>query len=738
VIALRFAAIVAALLLLGCEREAAPVAKPAPQAAAVAPAPAAPHFVGAERCASCHAAEAAAWKTSHHAAAMQEANADTVLGRDGAVAEGSAETRVERRDGRVFVHAIGPDGASHEYPALYTFGVHPLQQLLLPLDRGRLQATTAAWDSRAAAEGGQRWFALHGDETIAPDDVLHWTGPAQRWNSMCAECHSTAVRKGYSLADDSYETTWGEISVACEACHGEGSRHVAWAEEPEATRGADRGFAAPLASDRATWIFDADAPIARRSAPRRSNAEIETCAPCHSRRSPLVASPAPGAPFLDGFRPALLEPGLYAADGQIEDEVYEWGSFLQSRMHAAGVACSDCHEPHAGTLRADGNGACASCHRPEVFDVPAHHRHAAGSEAARCVSCHMPTRTYMRVDARRDHSIRVPRPDLSTALGTRNACNDCHTDRTPVWAAQAVERWYGPERRREPQFGAALHAARSGATGADAALAALIRDPTQPAIARATALAELGAWLTPATLPALSEGLRDADPLVRFGAAQGARGLPPEARVGELAPLLRDPLRAVRAEVARALVGTPPAQWTPQDRAAFADALAEWRATQLANADRPEAHVDLGALHAELGELAEARAEYETALRIGPWFVPAYLNLADLLREEGRDDEGEKLLRRAIELAPDSAEAHHALGLLLVRRQDLPAALDELKRAAELAPNEPRAVSVYAIALHSAGEPARAIEVLEALRAKRPGDPGVAALIDQLRAAPPP
>lgn len=729
----------AALVALGCERDATTTPPPTPPAAAepeAKPVAEASHFVGVEKCATCHAAEAAAWRTSHHAAAMQEATPDTALGRDATVAEGSAETRIERRDGRVFVHAIGPDGAVHEYPALYTFGVHPLQQLLLPLDRGRLQATTAAWDSRSAAEGGQRWFALHGDETLPPSDVLHWSGPAQRWNSMCAECHSTEVTKGYRLDDDSYETKWGEIAVACEACHGQGSQHVAWAEQPEATRGAARGFATPLASDGATWIFDADAPIARRSAPRRSNAEIEACAPCHSRRASIAASPLPGAPFLDGFRPALLEQGLYAADGQIEDEVYEWGSFLQSRMHAAGVACSDCHEPHAGALRAEGNAVCASCHRPEVFDVPAHHRHAARSEAARCVSCHMPARTYMRIDARRDHSIRVPRPDLSPALGTRNACNDCHADRTPAWAAKAVERWYGPERRREPHFGAALHAARSGATGADAALAAVIGDAKQPAIARATALAELGAWLSPETLPALSAGLRDGDALVRFGAAQGARGLPPEQRVGELAPLLRDPARAVRTEVARALVGTPPAQWTPQDRAALADALAEWRTGHLANADRPESHVDLGALHAELGELAEARAEYETALRIGPWFVPAYLNFADLLREEARDDEGEKLLRRAIELAPDSAAAHHALGLLLVRRQQTPAALQELERAAELAPDDARAVSVYAIALHSTGEPARAVEVLEALRAKRPGDPTIAPLIDQMRTAP--
>ena len=734
---LRLAALVLATALAGCERSEQPVA-PAPATAPPEPPAVELRFVGVERCAVCHAAETAAWRGSHHAAAMQEARGDTVFGAaDATVSEGGSETRIARRDDRVVVHAEGPDGVPRDYEALYTFGVDPLQQLLLPLDGGRLQATTVAWDARPRAAGGQRWFALHGKERIAPNDVLHWTGPAQRWNSMCAECHSTNVRKGYALAEDRYETTWSEVSVACEACHGPGSRHVAWAEKPIAERGADHALVVPLASDGATWVLAADARIAKRSLPRRSDAELDACGRCHARRSEIVERYEYGKPLLDTHRPALLDADLYAADGQIRDEVYEWGSFLQSRMHAAGVTCSDCHEPHSGALRAEGNATCAQCHRPEVFDGPAHHRHAAGGAASRCVACHMPTRTYMVVDDRHDHSIRVPRPDLSVRLGTPNACNACHGDRSPQWAADAVERWYGAGRRREPHFGETLHAARSGAESADLALVALAGDAAQPAIARATALRELARFLSAATLPALQAGVRDADPLVRFGATEAAPGVPPEERLALLGPLLRDPVRAVRIEAARSLAGTPDAGWTPTDRAAQSDALAEWRAAQAANADRPEAHVNLGALAAELGDPGTARSEYETALRIGPWFVPAYLNFADLLREQGRDAEGEPLVRRAIELAPDSAEAQHALGLLLVRRHQLAPALDALRRAAELAPDDPRFTSVYAIALQSTGDPARAVAVLEAFRARRPGDRSVAELIDQLRAPTP-
>jgi hypothetical protein len=202
--------------------------------------------------------------------------------------------------------------------------------------------------------------------------------------------------------------------------------------------------------------------------------EIEVCAACHARRQSLTSqSSAPGDRFLDNFVPALLRTGLYHADGQILDEVYVYGSFLQSRMHGAGVRCTDCHERHRLGILAEGNALCTRCHNPEgtprfptlkpgQFDSPAHHFHRDGSDGAQCANCHMPARTYMGVDPRRDHSFRVPRPDLSARLGTPNACTLCHDDKTDAWATEQVRAWYPEGRSGRLHFSEVLAAGRAG------------------------------------------------------------------------------------------------------------------------------------------------------------------------------------------------------------------------------------------------------------------------------------
>ncbi len=694
--------------------------------AVVQQAEAEPAWVGRAVCAGCHPAQDEAWQGSHHDLAMQPATPETVLGDfGGATFEHFGVTSTfSRRGGKFFVTTDGPDGAPAEYEISYTFGVEPLQQYLVRLDGGRLQALSLPWDARPASQGGQRWFHLHPDEPIPHDDVLHWTGPAQRWNFMCADCHSTGLRKGYDPARDRYETSWQELDVACEACHGPGSAHVAWAEAGASSEVADRGLQVRLRNE-ASWVFAPEAAIARREGPEPSGAELDVCAPCHSRRAAITENGTPGRPFLDGYRPALLDEGLYHADGQILDEVYVWGSFLQSRMHAEGVTCSDCHDPHS--LRIEGDPrkpdvACASCHRAEVFAVPAHHRHEPGGAGSRCVDCHMPARDYMVIDARRDHGFRVPRPDLTERIGVPNACNGCHTDRSAAWAARTIVGWHGESRAAEPHWGEVLHAGRRQLPGAGRGLAELAGHLERPAIARATALRLLREQPGPVDADAIVGGLGDEDPLVRLGALEAAERLEPGVRLHHAGPLLRDPILAVRIAATETLIEVPPALWSPGERGALADALAEYRAAQHANADRTEAHLNLGVLHARFGELDEARREYETALRLGPDFLPAYLNLADLHRERGRDDEGERVLRRALERAPDDADVSHALGLLLVRQQRLPDAIAALGRAAEGAPERARYAYVYAVALHSTGETKQALAVLDAAHLRHPAD----------------
>jgi tetratricopeptide (TPR) repeat protein len=621
--------------------------------------------VGRQACAGCHASEDRLWQGSHHDLAMQEATAATVLGDFGGatLTHFGVTSTFFRRNERFFVHTDGPDGKLHDYPVAYTFGVAPLQQYLVEMPGGRLQVLPLCWDSN-----NRRWFHLYPGEAVPAGDALHWTGPNQTWNYMCADCHSTGLRKGYDAGKNVYQTSWSEIDVSCEACHGAGSRHVTWARGDREDQ--SKGFEIHLKDPgRGTWIADPQTGFGRRLAPAVKTDEIDTCARCHARSS------AAG-----GLRPALLDQGLYHADGQIDGEVYEVGSFLQSRMHAKGVTCADCHEPHSLTLRRSGNALCTHCHSAAKLDTPAHHHH----KAAQCVDCHMPEKTYMSVDARRDHSLRVPRPDLSMKIGTPNACNACHTDRSAQWAANAAERWYGSPK---PHWSEAIRAGR---------LAAVADDPEIPAIVRATALSLLRRAPAPDAVPSIERGLRDREPLVRFGAVTASEALDPESRLRLASPLLADPDRSVRIEAARVLIGTSAPGLEP--------ALAEFRAAQQENADRPEGRLNLGWLAAARGDLAGAEAFYRGALKLDPGYLPAFVNLADLYREQGREAEGEALLRQALRAVSDNADGaslHHALGLLLVRTGRLDAALPELARAVELAPGEARYAYVYEVAIQS-------------------------------------
>ncbi len=667
-------------------------------------------LVGGQACAGCHPREAELWRGSHHDLAMQEATPAALLGTFEDASGARARADFVRRGEASMVRAAGAEGQERELPVAFTFGVEPLQQLLVPGPGGRFQAFATAWDSRPRAAGGQRWFALDGGAPGTAEAEARGSERDANWNSMCAECHSTGLRKGYDPSSGRFETRWSEIDVSCEACHGPGSRHLAWARRGgsgDAVVPANHGFAASLRDpNRGAWVVDPETGSARRTAPLPARSEVDTCARCHSRRTALVESDATGGPLLDSHRPALLEEGLYHPDGQIDGEVFEYGSFLQSRMHAKGVSCSDCHEPHSGLLRFEGNNGnatCGSCHSPARFDQPEHHHHPQeGPQAVGCVDCHMPTRRYMRVDDRRDHSLRVPRPDLTQKIGAPNACNGCHSERSAAWAQAAVVRWYGTGRSSRPHYGEAIAAGRRGDSGAGARLLSVAADREVPAIARATALSLL-ARAPEADEHAFALAARDPEPLVRFGAAQGAMGLPPTARLAAIGGLLRDPLRAVREEAARGLLPLPPGGLPVEAQAAFAAALAELRASLALARERPEVLLELGGIALARGELAAAEEEYRGALRLDPGFVAAYANLAEAFRLQGREADVERVLTAGIARAPRAAPLHHALGLALVRQGRLAEAIAPLRRAAALAPDEARFAQVLDLAERELG-----------------------------------
>jgi tetratricopeptide (TPR) repeat protein len=695
-----------------------------PAAPAVAPAArsaAQPTFVGAQACRQCHAPEFELWRGSDHDLAMQPATAQTVLG-DFANARFTynkvASTFFTRGD-QFFVNTDGPDGKLRDYPIRYVFGIRPLQQYLIEFPDGRMQALSIAWDTRTKGQGGQRWFHLYAGQAIDYRSPLHWTGRDQNWNYMCAECHSTNLRKNYDAPSDTFHTTWSEINVACEACHGPGSEHINNAHSGLA--GKSSGLLVDFPK-RDAWIMNPATGTAQRAHPRTSTAEIETCAVCHARRAQVAEGYVPGQPLLDTHIPALLTEHLYEADGQMQDEVYNYGSFLQSRMFASGVTCSDCHEPHSLKLRAPDGAVCLQCHSPQKFAVPEHHHHAADSAAASCPACHMPQRTYMGVDVRHDHSFRVPRPDVSVQSGTPNACNDCHRDKSAEWAAYAVETWFGPQRKGLQHYHAAFHAVRTEQLEAPRLLQQIASDKAQPAIARATALAELADHLTPQVANTLLPALNDSDGLVRLGALRGLAGAPLAQRWQWFSPLLADPLRAVRVEVAGQLAGVPVEQMSEVQRAQFDNAMEDYIAAQRTNAERPESHVNLGLLYAERGDAQSAEQEYRAALKLAPFDVRATVNLADLYRALQRDAQGDTLLRDALGAHPKEASLHHALAMSAVRGGRMPDALKHLADAVKVAPEQALYTYLYAVALHDTGDRKKALQLLEENQRRHPAD----------------
>jgi predicted CXXCH cytochrome family protein len=678
-------------------------------------------YMGSGACESCHEQAYTSWKSSHHYQAMLPATPENVLGdfSDRTFEYGGITSRFYRKNGKYLVETDNDKGELQEFEITYTFGFHPLQQYLVPFDDGRLQALNIVWDSRPEAAGGQRWVHLYPGDPVGHDDLVHWTGAFQNWNSRCAVCHSTGLQKNYASSTDSYKTSWAEINVACEACHGPASAHLEWARGGRQAE--DRGFAFSLDDRGAFGPSDgASTRTFSRTDGKRPSAQIETCAACHSRRSEISPFQA-GQPFDDQYRLALVEPRLYFPDGQIDDEVYVYGSFLQSKMHRAGVVCSNCHDPHSNRVRADDNTLCTQCHVSTVYDGPDHHHHAKDSRGAACVNCHMPVKTYMVVDDRHDHGFRIPEPRLTLALGVPNTCNQCHKDRDAQWALAALESWGIPGDARAGHA-AILNSAWSGQPAALPGLLALANQPDNSPMLRSSAMVATQNYPSQETLALFPQWLASTDPLVRASAVRSMDWVPVAQRYALLRDLISDDSKVVRMAVARQLSSFPADQLPPVYSAEIKTLWQEYVDSMMLNADMPEEQLNLGIFYNLTGDVVAAEKAYRQALKLSPAYLPALLNLADLYRANNMDPQAEALLLKAIGLAPADASTQHAMGLLRVRQGSLDKALPYLQAAAGAEPRNFRYNYVYAVGLWETGSKSQAVSELETTLARFPAN----------------
>jgi Flp pilus assembly protein TadD len=700
---------------------------PSPRDRATQPGLIAATYVGYKACIDCHKREFGLWKTSDHARAMAVPSDSTVLGDfdNATFSQHGITSRFTKNENGYFVRTEGEDGRLHDYRIGFVFGFRPLQQYLVEFPEGKYQTLPLCWDTRPKKAGGQRWYHIYGNERIPPHDILFWARIAQNWNYMCAECHSTNLLKNYDRKQGMYATSWTDISVACEACHGPGSEHVVWANaiskggKPEA--GETMGLTVRLRDpDRGTWTMDVKTGNSARTTPLKSDVLLETCARCHVRRSQLREPYTPGQPLMTTHLPSLLDDPLYFPDGQIRDEVYEYASYKQSKMYQRGVICSNCHEPHSMKVYALDNTLCYRCHLAEKFGARTHHFHNPDSTGASCIGCHMPTRTYMGVDVRRDHSYRIPRPEFTERFGVPNTCNACHAGKSVRWAEEYMTKWYGRKDADTLHYARILNAGRAGTPDAPDLLARLAGDRNAPAIVRATAVSMLQRYPGEVSAEAVRRALIDGDPLLRLGAVQALSALPPAERFYQARHLLRDDLLAIRVEATGALLDVPLTSLPADGQDLLEKAIVEYRSVQEFNADHPSAHMNLGNMALRNRDFASAEVEYRKAIEMEPAFMLTYVNLADLYRVKGEEAKGEQVLREALKMNPDFADAHYALGLSMVRQQKSMEGLSHLKRASELRPDEPNYAYAYAIGLNSTGSVALAVSVLEEALSKHP------------------
>jgi len=650
-----------------------------------------PYYTGGETCVECHRKEFDLWKGSDHDLAMAHATDTSVLGdfNNATLIYKGEEHRFYRRDGRFFVWTDGPDGEMAEFEVTYTFGYRPLQQYLVPFDGGRLQCLPLTWDT----DKGE-WYhmadTVYSSVEVDHTNWLHWTNQAQNWNGMCADCHSTHLLKGYDFEADTFNTTWIDINVHCEACHGAGSEHLKWAKLPEMARLADESMGL-LVQTR-----DLD-----------NETYVDRCARCHARRTVFSDFPGYFADLLDYMAPTLLIEPYYFPDGQILEEDYVYASFTHSKMYMTDVKCNDCHDVHSLQLTHEAvttNDLCLTCHRSDIYDRYEHHFHKLPGEegealvagdkvwevgtGALCIECHMTGRYYMGVDFRRDHSFRVPRPDLTIETGSPNACNYCHSENTAEWAASYINEWYGLSRR--PHFGSIFAKARQNDEDAIPALITLAHDELFPPVVRATALHELERYADSTGRQAVIRSLEDPLSLIRYQAVQSYLPASQEEMIELLSPMLNDPVKAVRMQAAFRMSSLPVASMDSSLLREFFESLGQYREAMEYTGEFAASRHNLGVIYQNLGNYEQAETNFLSAIRIDNEFFPSIANLAVNYNQQGKNQEALALLRDMINRFPEYHESWYSLGLLQAEMGDYQGALVSLEKAAELIPDYPR------------------------------------------------
>ncbi|MBI9059241.1 MAG: tetratricopeptide repeat protein [Labilibaculum sp.] len=644
-------------------------------------------YVGKETCIECHLNEYNDWVGSDHDKAMDHANDSTVLGdfNNQSLEYNGMTHKLYKRDNRFYAFTDGETGKLEEYEIKYVFGYYPLQQYLIEFDRGRLQTLPLTWNSKDSV-----WYHMstevYKDEIIEHDNWLHWTNQAQNWNGMCADCHSTNLVKGYDVKTDTYHTTWSEIDVSCEACHGPASKHLEWAAKADYARDEHVNFG-----------------LVVKTSGIDNKEYVDLCVRCHTRRGSL-SDFKHSADIYNHTIPNLPNGENYHIDGQILDEDYVYGSFTQSKMFMRDVKCNDCHNVHSTKRLFEDNRLCTQCHRADDYDTYNHHFHKLEGEkgeaviaddgvkfevgaGARCINCHMPAQFYMGPDYRNDHSFRVPRPDLTLTLGTPNACNQCHDDKSTQWAVDYVNKWHGIG--RPSQYGNAFKEATTGSQKGFDDLVHIYQDEVYPEIVRATAIRLLGMHYQNKAKEVLYEAMNNFNGHIRYNALQNLL-MDDQTSFQKVLGMLNDQTKAIRVECATKLNTISKDQIPFKYQEQLKKAEKEYLEALEYSADFPSGKFNLANFYYNTKQNDKAEEFYKKALKQDKLLHPIKINLAILYNNKGEHEKAEILLKDYLKNVPNDGTTMFTYALFLSERQRYDESMTYLLKASKLATTNPR------------------------------------------------
>ncbi|WP_232771244.1 tetratricopeptide repeat protein [Colwellia sp. 75C3] len=678
-------------------------------------------FVGFKACIGCHEKAYQDWQGSHHEMSMKHADSKSVLGDFNNATLAYEDNGPEqlstffKKAQQFWVNIKGDDGKLHDYQIKYTFGYEPLQQYMVEFDDGRVQLIPFAWDSRTKEDGGQRWFNLYPEMTKNSQEFF-WTNTGQNWNYMCADCHSTNVDKNFDVKTNTYNTTFSEINVACESCHGAASDHLTWADQAlplkksksettnKTVTSSGKGFSRDLSKSVQNWQSKDNLKTLTPESIDHSQ-QVLVCAQCHSRRTQISNNDHVEAnAFGERYLLDLISSTNYHPDGQVYNENFVYGSFLQSKMYKNGVVCSDCHNPHTAELKLPIEVLCLQCHQSDNYASTKHHKHPEDSTGAQCVNCHMPETTYMEIDARRDHGFHIPTPNLAKQLGTPDTCLNCHKDKDSQWSSSKVAAWYPDSTIKDEKDFVAVFSAINLALneqqleGVASELSRISQTISYAGIIRASALTKMASVSNTNTLIAIARAVKNPDENIRLGAIEGAQSMAGAEKWRVLSPLLNDKILIVRTSAAFALTSLWSNLSTPQHQQ-LTPALNEYITSQQFNSDRGFSHSNLGIISAYQGQYDQAIKAFEKGIAIEKNFAQIYLNLSQVYYQTGNNQQSIQVLQQGATANPDDASLPYNLGLAYIRIKDKVKAAQALATATQLDPQNSHYFYVYGLSL---------------------------------------